>query len=110
MKTQHHIRNSLLRALPFTLAAVLLVGSSKQSSDLKLGFAGTLSGSASFVGVEVKRGAEMAIDEINAQGGVRGHKLALVARDDQHEPKNTVVLYRELVEREKVVAMPPARI
>ena len=73
--------------------------------EIKLGFSGALSGPASFVGVEIKRGTELAIDEINASGGVKGRKLVLIARDDEHEPRNTVAQYRELVEREKVVGI-----
>ena len=66
---------------------------------------GALSGPAAFVGVEIKRGAEIAIDEINAKGGIKGRKLVLVSRDDEHNPVKTVAQYRELVEREKVVAI-----
>jgi branched-chain amino acid transport system substrate-binding protein len=73
--------------------------------EIKIGFAGALSGPASFVGTEIKRGAEIAVDEINARGGVAGSRLRLIARDDEHTPKNTVALYRELVERQRVVAM-----
>ena len=72
---------------------------------IKIGFAGALSGPASFVGVEIKRGAEIAIDEINAKGGIGGRKLILISRDDEHNPVKTVAQYRELVEREKVVAI-----
>lgn len=75
------------------------------AQDVKIGFAGALTGPAAFVGVEIKRGAEIAIDEINAKGGVKGRKLVLVSRDDEHNPVKTVAQYRELVEREKVVAM-----
>jgi branched-chain amino acid transport system substrate-binding protein len=75
------------------------------AQEIKIGFAGALSGPAAFVGVEIKRGAEIAIDEINAKGGINGRKLVLVARDDEHNPVKTVAQYRELVEREKVVAM-----
>jgi len=90
------------------VAITFLVISSRrpqEKDEIKIGFAGALSGSASFIGVEIKRGAEIAIDEINARGGVKGRRLVLVARDDEHEPRHTVALYRELVEREKVVAI-----
>ena len=72
---------------------------------IKIGYAGALTGPAAFVGVEIKRGAEIAIDEINADGGINGRKLVLVSRDDEHNPVKTVAQYRELVEREKVVAV-----
>ena len=92
------------------LAAVVAVASlgaigSVSAQEIKLGFAGALTGPASFVGVEIKRGAEIAIDEINAKGGVRGRKLVLISRDDEHNPVKTVAQYRELVEREKVVGI-----
>ncbi len=90
------------------LVGALLTGSLALpacAQDIKLGFAGALSGPAAFVGMEIKRGAEIAVDEINAKGGINGRKLILVVRDDEHNPVKTVAQYRELVEREKVVAM-----
>jgi branched-chain amino acid transport system substrate-binding protein len=86
-------------------AATMGLIASAHAQDIKLGFSGALSGPASFVGVEIKRGAEIAIDEINAKGGVKGRKLVLISRDDEHNPVKTVAQYRELVEREKVVGM-----
>ena len=98
---------SLASTLAAAVAAVwAMSGPGAQAQEtIKLGFAGALSGPASFVGVEIKRGAEIAVDEINAKGGVKGHKLVLVSRDDEHNPVKTVASYRELVERENVVAM-----
>jgi branched-chain amino acid transport system substrate-binding protein len=99
------LSNSITRlAAAVAVASVGAIGAAS-AQDLKLGFAGALSGPASFVGVEIKRGAEIAIDEINAKGGVKGHKLVLVARDDEHNPVKTVAQYRELVEREKVIGI-----
>jgi len=83
----------------------LLYNRSQSEDEIKLGFSGALSGSASFIGVEITRGAEIAIDEINKSGGIMGHKLVLITRDDEHEPKKTVAQYKELVEREKVVGI-----
>ncbi len=72
---------------------------------IKIGLAAALTGPAAPVGVDIKRGAEIAVDQINAKGGINGRKLVLVARDDEHNPVKTVAQYRELVEREKVVAL-----
>jgi branched-chain amino acid transport system substrate-binding protein len=87
------------------VASMAGIGSGQAQEPLKLGFAGALSGPASFVGIEIKRGAEIAIGEINAKGGVKGRKLVLVSRDDEHNPVKTVAQYRELVEREKVIGI-----
>lgn len=98
---------TLASRLAATAAAVLFVWNSgvQAQEPIKLGFAGALSGPASFVGVEIKRGAEIAVDEINAKGGVKGHKLVLISRDDEHNPVKTVAAYRELVERDNVVGI-----
>jgi branched-chain amino acid transport system substrate-binding protein len=91
--------------LAAAVAAFLATFGAASAQDVKIGYSGALSGPASFTGLDIKRGAEMAIDEINAKGGVKGRKLVLVSRDDEHNPVRTVAQYRELVERERVVAM-----
>jgi branched-chain amino acid transport system substrate-binding protein len=93
--------------LTISLMAVAFLGStvSTLGQDIKIGYSGALSGPAAFTGLDIKRGAEMAVDQINAKGGVKGRKLVLISRDDEHNPVRTVAQYRELVEREKVVAM-----
>lgn len=49
-----------------------------------------------------KKGMELAIDEINAAGGVNGKKLELISRDDNANPGDAVRVAEELVSREKV--------
>jgi branched-chain amino acid transport system substrate-binding protein len=72
---------------------------------VKIGYAGAMSGAVAYLGVDMKRGAEMAVEAINANGGIRGRKLELVVRDDEHDPVKTVAAYRQLIERQGVVAM-----
>ena len=91
--------------LAAAVAAFLATFGAASAQDVKIGYSGALSGPASFTGLDIKRGAEMEIDEINAKGGVKGRKLVLFSRDDEHNPVRTVAQYRELVERERVVAM-----
>jgi branched-chain amino acid transport system substrate-binding protein len=99
-------RSAFFNRLVAAMAAASLSAiTGAHAQEVKIGLAAALTGPASFVGTEIKRGAEIAIDEINAKGGVKGRKLVLIARDDEHNPVKTVAQYRELVEREKVVAM-----
>ena len=49
-----------------------------------------------------KKGMELAVDEVNAAGGVNGKKFELIMRDDNGNPGDTVRLAEELVSREKV--------
>src|SRR5258705_11169876 len=49
-----------------------------------------------------KKGMELALEEINASGGVNGRKLELVSRDDGGTPGDAVRVAEELLSREKV--------
>jgi branched-chain amino acid transport system substrate-binding protein len=49
-----------------------------------------------------KKGMDLAVDEINAKGGVNGKKVELITRDDNGSPGDTVRMAEELVSREKV--------
>ncbi|OOG44595.1 ABC transporter substrate-binding protein [Polaromonas sp. A23] len=49
-----------------------------------------------------KKGMELAVDEINAAGGVNGKKLELITRDDNANPGDAVRVAEELISREKI--------
>jgi branched-chain amino acid transport system substrate-binding protein len=49
-----------------------------------------------------RKGMELAVDEVNAKGGVNGRKIELITRDDNGNPGDTVRMAEELVSREKV--------
>ena len=53
----------------------------------------------------MQRGADLAIDEINGDGGVLGRPLALAIRDNEHKLDRGVAQTRELIEREGCVAI-----
>lgn len=89
----------------FASLAAFAGGPGAVADDIKIGYSGALTGPVAFLGLDIRRGAEMAIDAVNAKGGVGGKKLVLVVRDDEHNPVKTVANHRELVEREKVVAI-----
>ncbi|WP_380686597.1 ABC transporter substrate-binding protein [Salinisphaera aquimarina] len=54
---------------------------------------------------QVREGIESYFNYVNEQGGVKGHKLKLIAYDDQYQPSKTVKLARRLVEEDKVFAI-----
>jgi branched-chain amino acid transport system substrate-binding protein len=92
----------LLGALP--LAFALLAAPAKAEDTLKLGLVAAMSGQSAKSGEAIVRGLSLAIDEINAKGGVLGKKVELLVRDDESNPAKGVVAARELVQREKVAA------
>src|SRR5437762_1391872 len=52
-----------------------------------------------------KKGMELALDEVNAAGGVLGRKVEIVSRDDNGTPGDAVRVAEELMSREKVVML-----
>jgi branched-chain amino acid transport system substrate-binding protein len=87
------------------VAAGLYAVPANAQEPVKIGFAGPMTGPVSAFGNEIKRGIDMAINAVNAQGGVKGRKFEVVVRDDEFDPVKTVAAYRDLVERQKVLAM-----
>jgi branched-chain amino acid transport system substrate-binding protein len=80
------------------LAAVALWPLAAAGADnIKIGFPMPLSGPAAVYGVPVTKGAEMAIADINAKGGVLGRKLELLSRDSKANADEAVRLARELI-------------
>lgn len=67
-----------------------------QSGPIKIGCLAPLSGPQEIYGREVKVGAEIAVDQINAAGGVGGRMLELQVRDDKANPNDAVFATREL--------------
>ncbi len=73
---------------------------------VRIGLAAAVSGGSAASGEAIKRGIQIAVDEINARGGVLGgRKLELVIRDDEGNPAKGVTIARELVERERAVVV-----
>ena len=84
----------LLAALPASAA-----------DPIKIGLVTALSGQSARAGEALTRGLTIAIDEVNAKGGVLGRKVELVRRDDEANPAKGVIAARELVQREKVAVL-----
>jgi branched-chain amino acid transport system substrate-binding protein len=72
--------------------------------DIVIGVVGPLSGPNAFVGLAQQRGAELAAEEINDDGGIGGRKIRLAIRDDADFSRITSIL-RDLTLREKAVAI-----
>src|SRR5438034_3786601 len=72
---------------------------------IKIGLVTALSGQSARAGEAITRGLQIAIDELNAAGGVLGRKFELLRRDDEATPAKGVIAARELVHKEKVAVL-----
>ena len=68
------------------------------NTEYVLGFSGPLTGAAAVYGVAVKNAAQMAVDEINAAGGLNGVNFKLVATDDMHDATKVATNYYSMLE------------
>lgn len=72
--------------------------SSEASSDkvFKIGGIGPVTGAAAVYGLAVKNGAQIAVDEINADGGINGYQIDFQFQDDEHDAEKSVNAYNTL--------------
>jgi ABC-type branched-subunit amino acid transport system substrate-binding protein len=75
------------------------------ANEIVIGTHQDLSGPIKVWGVPVSNGMKMAVEEINAAGGIQGRKLKLILEDNGYDPKKAVLASQKMVERDKVFAM-----
>jgi branched-chain amino acid transport system substrate-binding protein len=93
----------IVGALSLAMAGLLVLGCSGKSEDvIKVGSIGPLSGPVAVYGVECKNGIELAVEEINAAGGVNGKLLKVVAEDDEGNPEKSVSAYKKLTTKDGI--------
>jgi len=85
-------------------ALVLAAASAIAADPIKIGVDGPFTGGSSSMGVSMRDGVRLAVEEINKSGGVLGRKLLLVERDDEAKNERGVQIAQELINKEKVVA------
>jgi branched-chain amino acid transport system substrate-binding protein len=78
------------------LAAGLAVAGSAVAQDIGIGVAGPMTGQYASFGTQLKNGAELAVADINAAGGVLGRKLKLEIGDDACDPKQARAIAEKL--------------
>lgn len=98
-------RTVVIAAVTLGLVALLLAPAGGQARPLRIAMLSSLSGPFTFWGINVRDGMRMAVEEINAAGGVLGRPVELLERDDRNNPAEAISVLRALVEREGVSAV-----
>jgi len=78
-------------------------GAPVDANTILLGQVGSLTGGQATFGVSTRNGIELAINEANAAGGVKGKKLALRVYDNQSKPEEAAQAATRLITQDKVV-------
>ncbi len=97
MKKMRKVVGLLLTSAMVVSAFAGCGGSGKASPDaLAIGGIGPATGGAAVYGLAVKQGAELAVEEINAAGGINGMQIEFKFEDDEHNAEKSVNAYNSL--------------
>jgi branched-chain amino acid transport system substrate-binding protein len=91
------MKKFLLAGAAISIAAVMATSAS--FADITIGVAGPITGQYASFGEQLKRGAEKAVADLNAAGGVNGEKLVLEIGDDACDPKQAVAVANQMVSK-----------
>lgn len=92
----------MVKQFVVTLLAVLIVnmvGLCTAQADITIATAGPMTGQYASFGQQMKAGAEMAVKDINAKGGVLGQNLRLEIGDDACDPKQAVAVANQMINK-----------
>ena len=91
--------------LAVTVILFILTACTREPDAIKLGHYGSLTGKDAAFGVATRKGVLLAIEEINAKGGVLGRPLAYLVEDIQSKQGESATAVKKLISRDKVVAV-----
>ena len=94
-----------LRTVLSISAAALLAAVVRAEDPIKIGEFASMTGKEATYGQTVHKGTLLAIEELNAAGGVLGRKFELVTEDNQSKPGESATIAKKFVSRDKVAAI-----
>lgn len=86
-----------LSSLLLGASALVVLGGGAAWADIVIATAGPMTGQYAAFGEQMKRGAEKAVEDINAAGGINGEQLVLRIGDDACDPKQAVAVANSFV-------------
>ncbi|MEI6375809.1 MAG: ABC transporter substrate-binding protein [bacterium] len=96
---------SFFLLVALTVLPAITSCSKKVQTGIPVGQFGSLTGAQATFGESSDKGVQLALEEINGSGGVLGQQIRLITRDNQSKPGETSTTVRELITRDKVVAL-----
>lgn len=93
------------------LALALCIGFATTSmAEIKVGCILPMTGGIAFIGEAMNQGIQIALDEVNSQGGINGEKVVILLEDSKSDPKEANNAVAKLIEVDKVrILLGPAR-
>ncbi len=98
-----HSKLAAVVALVLTLS--FAASRSRAANEIPIGEYGSLTGDTATFGISTDEGAQLAVEQINARGGLIGRPIRLIVEDDQSKPEGAVTAVQKLLTQDKVVAV-----
>jgi len=86
------------RLIILLITAILLSGCADRNNPVRIGFSAMLSGPGGTPSTIVRNGAVLAVEKINAAGGINGRPVELIIKDDRGDPETALRVDQELYE------------
>lgn len=96
-------RSAILATGLATLDAAIALARTAAGEPVTIGVIGPLTGQNAQYGVQRKKGFDLALEEVNTKGGVKGRLLQYVFEDSQADPRQTVAIAQKFVSDPKIV-------
>lgn len=84
-------------------AVACLLVSTANAADIKIGSAQALSGGAAQYGISIRNAQQLAVEQINAAGGINDNQLVLVVEDEQGKKEEAINVFKKLIFQDRVL-------
>ncbi|PYM65692.1 MAG: hypothetical protein DMD79_04290 [Candidatus Rokuibacteriota bacterium] len=107
----HRVKETLpMRVAPVVILSVALglaalVAGPAGAQDLVIGVAAPMTGNLAQIGKQFAEGAQLAADEVNQKGGVKGKKIVIRVEDDKGDPKDAATVAQKFASDDRVLAV-----
>ena len=98
MTRKQQILSGAIMLLVLLAGSWLLKDLLTEPDDIRIGFIGSISGKYGTLGSTARDGAVLAVEEINASGGIKGHRVELVILDDEGDPQKAAAHAEQLAD------------
>ncbi len=100
------LKTSQKWAVALSVVIAAAVGcTKKESKEIVVGHFGTMTGGEASFGQSTDKGIRLALEEINAAGGVKGKQIKVITMDNQGKAEEAVSVVTRLIEQDKVMAL-----
>lgn len=99
------MRKIVTLLLTVAIIATLLVGCGASSKTVKIGLITPKTGDLAVYGIAVENAAKLAVDKINADGGIDGKDVELIVYDNKADATESINAFNRLVDNDKIVAL-----